>query len=99
MEHRVSDQESRTWFRSDRLFRSNGSWFFHTREGIAVGPYKSQFEAEIDVGMLKTLLEDVDAERALMIVRAFMLDAEEALGGLNADVFTDYLIEEGEGRD
>ena len=47
------NEQSRTWFRSDRVFLSDGKWFFHTREGVDVGPYESQFEAEIEAGMLK----------------------------------------------
>ena len=42
------NEETRTWFRSDRVFLSDGKWFFHTREGVDLGPYESQFEAEIE---------------------------------------------------
>ena len=36
---------SQTWFRSDRLVRENGKWFFLTREGTVEGPYDSELEA------------------------------------------------------
>ena len=42
------DEQPKTWFRSDRVFLINSQWFFPTREGGDVGPYDSQFEAEIE---------------------------------------------------
>jgi hypothetical protein len=41
--------------RSERVFTSNGQWYFRTREGVDVGPYESQFEAEIEAAILKEL--------------------------------------------
>ena len=72
-----SNEKSRTWFRSERVFLSDGKWFFHTREGIDVGPYDSQFEAEIEAGMLKELLrEGADADSsAIDVIREFVLDS------------------------
>jgi hypothetical protein len=71
-----SDERPRTWFRSDRVFLSDGRWFFHTREGVDMGPYDSQFEAEIEAGMLRELLrERPDGEGALSVIREFVLDS------------------------
>ena len=50
------DEKPKTWFRSERVFLSDEKWFFHTREGVDVGPYDSQFEAEIEAGMLKEVV-------------------------------------------
>lgn len=70
------NERPRTWFRSERVFLSNGRWYFHTREGVDVGPYDSQFEAEIEAGMLKELLrERADAEGPLNVIREFVLDS------------------------
>jgi len=70
------NERPRTWFRSERVFLSNGRWYFHTREGVDVGPYDSQFEAEIEAGMLKELLrERAEAEGALSVIREFVLDS------------------------
>jgi hypothetical protein len=33
-------------FRSERLYRENGSWYFDTREGTAPGPYEDQAMAK-----------------------------------------------------
>ena len=94
MEHRKTDPHPKTWFRSERVFRADGSWFFHTREGIAVGPYASQFEAEVDAGMLKSMLKNADPESAVAIIREFMVDGNKTCS-LNASEFTDYVVDEG----
>jgi hypothetical protein len=71
-----STEPPRTWYRSDRVFASNGSWYFHTREGVDVGPYDSQFEAEIEAGMLKELLLGrPTGEHALAVIRDFVLES------------------------
>ncbi len=70
------NERPRTWFRSERVFLSDGRWYFHTREGVDVGPYESQFEAEIEAGMLKELLrERAAADGALDVIREFVLDS------------------------
>jgi hypothetical protein len=71
----------RIWFRSERMFLSDGKWYFHTREGVDVGPYDSQFEAEIEAGMLKELLRNrcgshcCDSIAPLSVIREFVLDS------------------------
>lgn len=71
------DESPRTWFRSDRVFLSDGQWFFHTREGVDVGPYESQFEAEIEAGMLKELLRErgQGGHNSMAVIREFVLDS------------------------
>lgn len=71
-----SNERPRTWFRSERVFMSDGRWYFHTREGVDVGPYDSQFEAEIEAGMLKELLrEGADGDAPLDVIREFVLES------------------------
>ncbi len=70
------DESSRTWFRAERVFNCNGRWYFHTREGIDVGPYESQLEAEIEAGMLKELIKNTALRGdALGILRDFILES------------------------
>jgi hypothetical protein len=71
------DENPRTWFRSGRVFLSDGKWFFHTREGVDVGPYESQFEAAIEAGMLKELLRERGAsgQGSMSVIREFVLDS------------------------
>ena len=66
------DEEPKTWFRSERVFRVDGHWFIHTREGIAVGPYGDKFAADVDAEVLKSLLVGVEAEEATAIIESFM---------------------------
>jgi len=88
-------EQPRTWFRSDRVFCSDGAWYFHTREGVDVGPYRNKFEAEVDAEMLKSLLLGVDELQARRVIREFMLDERTTIDNLKGEAFTDYLIEEG----
>jgi len=66
------DEAPKTWFRSDRVFRVDGEWFIHTREGIAVGPYQDKFAAGVDAELLKSLLVGVEESEAVGIIRWFM---------------------------
>ena len=69
-------EQPRVWFRSDRVFASGSDWYFHTREGIDVGPYTSHFEAEIEAGLVKELLRSAGTpEAAVGIIRDFVLDS------------------------
>ena len=70
-------EEPRTWFRSERVFLADGQWFFHTREGVDVGPYQSQFEAEIEAGMLRELIRERAAkgDASISVIREFVLDS------------------------
>lgn len=94
MEYR-KDETPQTWFRSERIFTSNGHWYFHTREGVAVGLYASRFEAEIDVSMLLSRLEHTPPEQVLAVIREFVLQADRSSCNLNTASFTDYLVDEG----
>ena len=63
-------------FRSDRVFQANGGWYFHTREGIDVGPYSTRFDAEVEASMLKALLRQPDQrQRAVDTIKEFVADS------------------------
>ena len=64
-----------TWFRSDRVFGAGDQWYFHTREGIDIGPYDTRFEAEIEAGMLREMLLGVEPSETLGVIREFVLDS------------------------
>jgi hypothetical protein len=89
------DEQAKTWFRSDRAFCSDGVWYFHTREGVDVGPYRNKFETEVDAEMLKSLLVGVAVDQTRRVIRKFMLDDRTTMDNLKGDAFTDYLVEEG----
>ena len=79
------DEEPKTWFRSERVFRADHEWFIHTREGIAVGPYNDKFAAEVDAEVLKSLLIGVNKNEGEGIIREFMASG----GNLRRDVSVD----------
>ena len=70
-------EKPRVWFRSERVYMmTERAWFFQTREGIDVGPYESQFDAEIEAGLLKELLQKCGSEEEVMAtLREFVLDS------------------------
>ena len=75
MQYRENEKH-RIWFRSERIFSCNDKFYFHTREGIDVGPYDSQFEAEIEAGMVKELLKDIQTgPAAIAVIREFILES------------------------
>lgn len=43
---RLTDVGMRSYERSDRLFSLSGLWYFRTREGRDVGPFRYRCEAE-----------------------------------------------------
>lgn len=71
------EEASRTWFRSERIYLlADNAWYFRTREGVQIGPYESQFEAEIEVGLLKELMKEIYHEEQIVeIIREFVLDS------------------------
>lgn len=44
---RVTDNKAADFYRSDRLFSRSGLWYFRTREGSDVGPFRYRDEAEL----------------------------------------------------
>ena len=87
-------EEPRMWFRSERVFSVDGQWFFHTREGVDVGPYESQFEAEIEAGMLKELMrETAKGDNSLSVIREFVLESY-AMGRPLTPNFRDALYQQ-----
>lgn len=42
---RKNETTTRTHFRTSRMFEENGCWYFNTREGEMMGPFKDELEA------------------------------------------------------
>ncbi len=90
-----SGEKPRTWYRSERIFNVDGSWYFHTREGIDFGPFSCPFDAELEAGVLINKLMQTPLEKAQQVIRAHSVDAQGAASVLNSPAFTDYLVETG----
>jgi hypothetical protein len=41
----LDTDKSLACYRTSRMFRDNGKWFFKTREGETVGPFQEELEA------------------------------------------------------
>ena len=63
---RKGETSTRTHFRSSRMFEESGYWYFNTREGEMIGPFKDELEAstklEVYIRLADTDLLD-DAEQ------------------------------------
>jgi hypothetical protein len=93
MDHRKNESVM-TRFRAHRIFRVNELWYFHTREGIDVGPFSSEFEAQIEASILKHLLNEAPTPAAaIAAIREFVLDARSTSCDLKG--LTDYVHREG----
>jgi hypothetical protein len=93
MDH-CKNERARTWFRSHRIFRANDFWYFHTREGIDVGPFASEFEAQVESCILKHMLNEApDLATAVTMIRKFVLDSRKAASDLKG--LTNYVEKEG----
>jgi hypothetical protein len=89
------NEQPKTWFRCERFYRCNEQWFFHTREGIAVGPYRTRFEAEVDAGLLMTKLKDTPIDQTRRAIHEFVLNSGGDFDFVNDPEFTSYLTDEG----
>jgi len=62
-------------FRSDRMFHSNGLWYFATREDVNVGPFATRYEAEMAAReLIDVLATGADEART----RGAIIDAQTA---------------------
>jgi len=65
---RISDGDSSQHHdRRDRLFCHQGMWFFKTREGKDVGPFRYRDEAEL---MLTRFVQEIAEKEQAMLARA-----------------------------
>ena len=57
---RKDDSENQlvyTYPRTDRMFKTNGNWFFRTREGTLEGPYMDEWEAKTWVDLYVSFID------------------------------------------
>ncbi len=87
---------NRTWFRAERVFRCNGDWYFRTREDIDVGPYATEFEAQVESSILKDSLKQAASQaEACRIIREFLLESVSLSRDLDRRAYVDYVVKEG----
>jgi hypothetical protein len=87
-------ERARTWFRSHRAFPANDFWYFHTHQGIDVGPFGSEFEAQVESNIPKHMLNETpDVNAAVSMIRESVLDMRNVASDLKG--LTNYVEQEG----
>jgi hypothetical protein len=56
----MGSNEFREWFRSIRFFERERGWYFLSPDGLAVGPYVSERDAEHQAVRLAKILRKLD---------------------------------------
>ena len=54
---RDNTEQSRANIRTTRMYDENGCWFFKTREGDTVGPFRDELEASTQLEVYIRLIE------------------------------------------
>lgn len=83
MKFRKSDREkqaaAKRVARSTRFMQTDEGWYFRTREGVMLGPYEEEFDAEISASLLIAALAQLDPSAdATAAIQRFMRDPANA---------------------
>lgn len=66
--------------RTSRFKETAEGWFFITREGITLGPYESEFDAELSASLLTSRLSQLEpGADACAEIQAFLRDPANAI--------------------
>ena len=63
----MDSKEFREWFRTIRFFERERGWFFLSPDGLAVGPYASERNAEQQAARLAKILKRLDDSRSTRV--------------------------------
>ena len=44
-------ENTKLWFRSERIFSTQNQWYFSTREGVAIGPFTTRCDANYGLAL------------------------------------------------
>lgn len=66
---RNTDTEAATHPRKERLFLRSGLWYFRTREGEPIGPFRYRQEAEAMLARFLTRLRENEIRQHTRVVR------------------------------
>jgi ABC-type ATPase with predicted acetyltransferase domain len=72
---RLTDTIAKTYERSERLFSNHGLWYFKTREGKDVGPFRYRDEAELMLTRFVSELHNKQQEALAVIKPHFRVSA------------------------
>jgi hypothetical protein len=64
-QNRSVEENDKTYFRSKRIYSTNGYWYFDTREGKQFGPYLNRSDAEIELAIFfAQIIGDLEQEES-----------------------------------
>jgi len=85
----MGSKEFREWFRTIRFFERQRGWFFLSPDGMAVGPYASERDAEAQAVRLAKILKRLDDSRCHRVaVIEFALGSTTHEGQLGTHLFS-----------
>ena len=84
-----------SWYRSERIYRNLKGWYFHTREGVEVGPFKCRFDAEVDLEALIRTIKHMQGPSVLKAIHSQAVTASCSDYLLSSSEYTGYLVAEG----
>lgn len=74
-QHRLTDNKKAEFKRSDRLFSRAGLWYFRTREGKDVGPFRYRDEAELMLTKFVQELQQIQQDALASVKPHFRISA------------------------
>ncbi|MDA1074490.1 MAG: DUF6316 family protein [Proteobacteria bacterium] len=95
MAKRKSDTDELLRFQTDRVYKSNNSYFVATREGVEVGPYKDRETAgRYGQQLIEILSKISDPEATLTAIRNFIFDTADYNPEFQSNTLVDYVVNE-----
>ena len=77
--HDTAEQRIPDIVRTARFVQTDEGWFFRTREGIMLGPYGNQFDAELSASLLVAQLAQADPRAdTCHLIQNFVSDPSNA---------------------
>ncbi|MDP1757848.1 MAG: DUF6316 family protein [Pseudohongiella sp.] len=72
-QHRLTDNKNADYKRSERVFSRTGLWYFKTREGNDVGPFRYRDEAELMLTKFVQELHQIQQESLVSVKPHFRI--------------------------
>ncbi len=88
-------EKDRTWYRSERVYKNKRGWYFHTREGIEVGPYGCRFDAEVDLESLVARIREMSGQSVTHAIHCQAVNASSGSYMMTTEAYTGYVVGEG----
>jgi hypothetical protein len=71
--HRLTDTQKTEFEHSERVFSRAGLWYFHTKEGNEVGPFRYRDEAELMLTKFFQELQQIEQDAMVSVKPHFRI--------------------------